>query len=368
MFTVWVAEKSYPDYSIERSIVEAAGGTLRFARCRTEDDILRRCAGAHALLLRQAPVGETALRGLGELRVVSRYGSGCDNVDVEAATRHGVVVTAVDGYCAGEVADHAIALLLAVIRRIPLRDRLVRAGGWDLIHRAPVHRTDGGVLGFVGYGRTAREVRKRLSGFPFRFAAFDPFAPHGAFVADGTVPLDFGSLLEVSHYVSVHVPLTGLTRRLFDREAFARMRKGAVLVNTSRGGVVDLRALHEALRSGHLGGAALDVYETEPFDVSSPLASLDTVVLSDHASWYSEESLGELQRRAALEAVRVLRGEAPENPVNPAALGKKPPPGVRSGAPPGPDAPKALPTHELSAYHRGSKTAKAVDRKEAPFP
>jgi D-3-phosphoglycerate dehydrogenase len=332
-FRVYVAEKSYGDYSIERKIVEDAGGSLLFARCRTESDVPLQCGDAHALLLRQTPVGEKALGVLGELRVISRYGAGYDNVDIEAATRHGVVVTIVRDYCVGEVADHTIALLLSVIRRVPLRDRLVRAGGWDLVSEFPVHRTDDRIVGFVGYGRTAREVRKRLGGFPFRFVAFDPFVQEGAFIGDGTLPLGFRSLLEVSHYVSVHVPLTDLTLRLFDREAFGHMRDGAVLVNTSRGGVVDLEALYEALKSGHLGGAALDVYENEPFDSSSPLASLGTIVLSDHAAWYSEESLRELQRRTALEAVRVLRGEAPEHPLNPAALGKKPlprlPPGGR---------------------------------------
>jgi D-3-phosphoglycerate dehydrogenase len=327
-FRVYVAEKSYGDYSIERKIVEDAGGSLFFARCRTEDDVHIQCADAHALLLRQTPVGEKAIGRLGELRVISRYGAGHDNVDVEAATRHGVVVTVVGDYCAGEVADHTIALLFSIIRGVPLRDRLVRAGGWDLACDFPVHRTDDRIVGFVGYGKTAREVRKRLGGFPFRFVAFDPFAPEGVFVGDGTLPLDFRSLLEISHYVSIHVPLTEKTRRLFDREAFGRMRRGAVLVNTSRGGVVDLEALYAALKSGHLGGAALDVYENEPFDPSSPLASLGTVVLSDHAAWYSVESLRELQRRTALEAVRVLRGGVPEHSINPAALGRKPPPGI----------------------------------------
>jgi D-3-phosphoglycerate dehydrogenase len=336
-FRVYVAEMSYGDYSIERKIVEDAGGRLLFARCRTESDVPLQCADAHALLLRQTPVGVEALRRLEDLRVISRYGAGHDNVDVEAATRRGVVVTAVRDYCVGEVADHTIALLFSVIRRVPLRDRLVRAGGWDLLSDCPVHRTDGRIVGFVGYGRAAREVRRRLGGFPFRFVGFDPFVAEGVFAEDGTLPLDFESLLRASHYVSVHVPLTDRTLRLFDREAFRSMRSGAVFVNTSRGGVVDLEALYEALKSGRLGGAALDVFETEPFDASSPLASLGTVVLSDHAAWYSVESLRELQSRTALEAVRVLRGEVPEHPLNPEALGKKPlpwldPPGERGKA------------------------------------
>ena len=322
-FRVYVAEKSYADYDEEERIVEEAGGKLFFATCATEQDIVSQCGDANAILLRQTPAGEKVFRNLSGLRVVSRYGAGCDNVDLPAATRYGVVVTTVPDYCTGEVADHTIALLFSLIRRIPLRDRLVRTGSWDLGTAFPVHRTERKAFGFVGYGKTARETRKRLSGFPFRFYSYDPYVNRGIFEADDTAPLDFKQLAIVCDYISIHVPLSEQTRHLFDLTTFRMMKKDALLINTSRGAVVDQRALHTALNEGFIGGAALDVYETEPFDTKSPLRDLDSVILTDHAAWYSEESRHELQRRTAEEAVSVLSGRLPDNPVNPEVLSDK---------------------------------------------
>jgi D-3-phosphoglycerate dehydrogenase len=322
-FKVFVAEKSYPDYEEEKQIVEENGGALFFAYCESERDIVAQCTGTNAVLLRQTPMGELAFRSLPGLRAVCRYGTGCDNVDIRQATKFGVVVTSVPDYCIGEVADHAIALLFSLIRRVPLRDRLVRDGEWDLGPRYPVFRTTGKTFGLVGYGRTAREVRKKLSGFGFRFFACDPYVENSVFDTDGTTPLDFKKLAIVCDYLSIHLPLSEETYHLFDLATFRMMKKNAVLVNTSRGPIVDQRALYTALKERFIGGAALDVYESEPFDTKSPLCGLDNVVLSDHAAWYSEESRRELQRRTAQEAVCVLTGGIPEHAVNPEVLSKK---------------------------------------------
>lgn len=316
-FKVYVAEKSYMDYSAEKEIVENAGGELLFAQCKDEKDIIEQCSDANALLLRQTALGEKALGKLNNLRVVSRYGVGYDNVDIEAADNHGVVITIVPDYCISEVADHTIALLMSSIRRVPLRDRLVRKGGWDLTSEYPVFRTKNKTLGLIGYGKTAREVRKRLSGFPFRFAAYDPFVPDNIFKKDDISRLDFHTIVMISHYVSIHVPLNEETYHLFNINTFRKMRRSSILINTSRGQVVDNKALYTALKEKFISMAALDVYENEPFDSENPLSTLDTVILSDHASWYSAESQKELQIRTALEAVRVLCGKMPENPVNP---------------------------------------------------
>jgi D-3-phosphoglycerate dehydrogenase len=319
-FKVYVAEKSYGDYSPERQVVERAGGSLCFARCRSEQDIVEQCSDAEALLLRQTPIGERAFNALARLRVVSRYGAGYDNVDVSAATRAGVLVTVVPDYCVGEVADHTIALLLAAIRHIPARDRLVRNGAWDVTHDRSTHRTANRIYGLVGYGRTAREVRRRLSGFPFRFVACDPHVPDDVFAEDGTRRLDFRRLVLVSHYISLHVPLNAETRHLFDLAVFRSMRRSAILINTSRGPVVNTDDLVTALRRSYLAGAGLDVFEEEPPNWHSPLREQDGVILSDHAAWYSEESQRELQIRTAQEAIRVLSDAAPQHPVNPEVL------------------------------------------------
>lgn len=362
-YRVYVTETSYTDYSQEEDVVSRAGGELRFARCRTEEDVIEQCPDAHALLLRQTPVGERAFHALRDLRVVARYGTGYDNVDVEAATRAGVVVTVVPDYCVGEAADHAAALLLSSIRKIAQRDRAVRAGGWDLTSRLPVHRTGGRVLGLAGYGRIARELRMRLSGFPFRFVACSPHTPDRVFIEDNTRRVDFRTLLLVSDYLSIHLPLTGETRHLFDLDAFRKMRRRAVLVNTSRGGVVDQRALYTALARGYLAGAALDVFEDEPLAPGDPLLALDSVLLTDHAAWYSEESRRELQRRTAQEAIRVLNDITPEHPVNPRVLA----PVQRTGAPRRgqavPGAPEAPPERR---YRTISRPQTAAAGRETP--
>jgi D-3-phosphoglycerate dehydrogenase len=315
-FNVYVVEKSYRDYSQEQAVVEGAGGWLGFAQCRDEDDVVEQCRDAHGLLLRQTRVGEKTFRALKNLRVVARYGVGFDNVDVDAATRRGILVTIVPDYCIGEVAEHTIALMLAAVRNIPIRDRMVRNGAWDLSGRFISHRMDNRIYGLVGYGRTAREVRRRLSGFPLRFVACDPDVPDRCFLEDGTRRLDFKKIVLVSHYISVHVPLNADTHHLFDLSVFRRMRQSALLVNTSRGPVVDTRRLADAIKRGYIAGAALDVFEEEPPGWASPLRGLDAVILSDHAAWYSAESQWELQLRTAQEAVSVLCGREPHHPVN----------------------------------------------------
>jgi len=322
-FRVWVAEDSYADYDEERRIVEGAGGKLSFAKCRSEQDIVEQCRGANAILLRQTPAGEQVFKNLSGLKVLSRYGAGCDNVDIPAATRYGVVVTAVPDYCIGEVADHTIALLFSLIRSIPLRDRLVRSGSWDLGTDCPAYRTKRKNFGLVGYGKTARETRKRLSGFPFQFFACDPYVNKEIFRSEDIIPLDFKKLAIICDYISIHLPLNEQTRHLFCLSTFKMMKKTALLVNTSRGAIVDNRALYTALKEGYIGGAALDVLETEPFDMKSPLKEIDSVILTDHAAWYSEESRHELQRRTAAEAVSVLSGDLPANPVNPEVLSQR---------------------------------------------
>ncbi len=316
-FNVYVVEKSYVDYTLEQEIIEKAGGRILFAHCKSEDDIIHQCGDAHALLLRQTPIGERAFKRLNGLRIVARYGVGYDNIDIQSATRHAVVVTIVPDYCTCEVADHTIALLMSAIRRIPFRDRFVRSGAWEINSEYPVYRTNKKTLGFVGYGKTAREVRKRLAGFPFRFIAYDPYISRDIYAKDHTLPVDFQALIMSSHYISIHVPLNESTYHLFNLRTFCKMRRGSILINTSRGQVIDMNALYTALKEGLISGAALDVYETEPLNPRNPLNTLDSVILSNHAAWYSEESQKELQMRTALEAARVLNGVPPENPVNP---------------------------------------------------
>jgi len=252
-------------------------------------------------------------------RIISRFGIGVDNVDLAAATSAGIVVTKVPDYCIDEVSDHAMALLLTLVRKIPLASAQVHAGRWEMRAVVPIHRLRGTVLGLVGFGRIPQLVAPKAKSFGLRVIAFDPFARPDVFVREGVEQVDFAGLLAQSDYVSIHAPLLPETRDLFNADAIGRMKPGAYLINTARGPIVDEVALADALDAGRLAGAALDVMPKEP-PVGSPLIGRDNVIITPHTSFYSEESLVELQRKAAGEVAAVLSGRAPRNPVNPEVL------------------------------------------------
>jgi D-3-phosphoglycerate dehydrogenase len=255
-------------------------------------ELVRGCAG---LIVGVDPVTEPVLAA-GPLRVVVKYGSGLDNVDLEAAGRLDVTVRSTPGANARSVAELAIALLLALARNVAFHDRAVRSGSWS---RRPGIEVAGRRLGIVGYGAVGRETARIAKGLSMEVVAADPL------VADADVELvDLHTLLASSDAVSLHVPLDESTRGLIGAEALARMRPGALLVNTARGGIVDESALAEALRSGRLGGAALDAFAEEP-PGSSPLLALDNVVASPHAGAATTEAV----RRTALAALDHLLRE-----------------------------------------------------------
>ena len=252
-------------------------------------------------------------------RIISRFGIGVDNVDLAAATSAGIVVTKVPDYCLDEVSDHAVALLLAAVRKIPLSNAHVHAGRWEMKAVVPIHRLRGTVLGLVGFGRIPQLVAPKAQSFGMRVVACDPFVPEEVFAREGVERVDFADLLKQSDYVSIHTPLLPETRGLFNDDVFRQMKRGAYLVNTARGPIVDEMALARALDEGRLAGAALDVMPQEP-PVGSPLLGRDNVIITPHTSFYSEESLLDLQRKAAEEVVAVLSGRPPRNPVNPEVL------------------------------------------------
>jgi D-3-phosphoglycerate dehydrogenase len=252
--------------------------------------------------------------------VISLYAVGTDGVDVEEATRRGIVVTNVPGYCTPDVAEHAIALLLAAWRRLPRAERVARSGDWGLEELRPVRRLAGCTVGLLGFGRIAREVATRLAAFGVTLLAYDPYAEAEAAAALGVRLCGLEELLALSAAVSVHVPLTDETRGLLDGEALALLPEGAVIVNAGRGGVIDEAALEDALRSGRVAAAALDVVAVEPPPPDHPLLRLENVICTPHMAYYSEDSLRDLRESAARNAALALTGRRPESLVNPSVL------------------------------------------------
>jgi D-3-phosphoglycerate dehydrogenase len=316
---VAVSDSVFPNLEPARQVLASIGAELRMADEPTPAAIVRASALADALLVTYAKITADMIQQLPRCRIISRFGIGVDNVDLTAATSAGIVVTKVPDYCIDEVSDHTLALLLALVRKIPSSSARTHAGTWEMKAVVPIHRLRGSVLGLVGFGRIPQLVAPKAQSFGMKVVSHDPFVAPDVFTRAGVEGVDFAELLRVSDYVSVHTPLLAETRGLFNKETFARMKPGSYLVNTARGPIIDEAALAEALDAGRLAGAALDVMTQEP-PPSSPLFGRDNVIITPHTSFYSEESLVELQVKAAQEVVAVLSGNPPRNPVNPEVL------------------------------------------------
>ena len=314
---VVVAGASFPSLDTERSFLEPLGCTIVDKRFAGDDEALEACRTAVAVMTDYFVCDAARIATFGECRVICQYGAGLNQVDVAAATAAGIYVTHTPDYCSEELGDHAMALILASMRRIVRFDRNIRAGRWDYNDGMPMRRLAACTLGLVGFGRAARAVAVRAQGFGMAVIAHDPLVADDAFAAAGVRRA--GELAEVltgAEVVSVHVPLVQSTQHLIGAEQLALLRDGAFIVNTSRGGVIDQRALAAELATGRLGGAGLDVLEHEPPAADEPLLSLEDAVLTPHTAFLSVESLDLLQNRAGAEVARVLTGGVPVYGVN----------------------------------------------------
>jgi D-3-phosphoglycerate dehydrogenase len=316
---VAVADSVFPSLDPARSVVSRIGAELQVASEPTPEAILRVAISADAVLVTYAKITGEMIRQLKRCRIISRFGIGVDNVDIAEATKAGILVTKVPDYCIDEVSDHTMALLLALVRKIPMSNAQVHAGQWKMPAVVPIHRLRGSVLGLVGFGRIPQVVAPKAQSFGLHVIAYDPYLPAEVFARAGVESVAFPTLLKRSDYISIHSPLLPETRGLFNAEAFRQMKQTAYLVNTARGPIVDEVALASALDAKQIAGAALDVMTQEP-PGQSPLLGRENVIITPHTSFYSEESLVELQMRAAEEVVSVLSGQAPRNPVNPEVL------------------------------------------------
>jgi D-3-phosphoglycerate dehydrogenase / 2-oxoglutarate reductase len=299
---VLITDCDHPDVQIERAVFTAAGLGVQLGHCRSEDDVLAVGHGAVALLVQYAPVTAGVLAGLPSCLVVGRYGAGLDTIDVAAARTRGVAVVSVPDYAVQEVSDHAIALILSLCRGIDGYARDVRSGRWDLRAQGQLHRLSTMRLGVLGLGRIGQAVARKAAVLGFDVVGCDIVPP-----GNSVVPVvSMAELLATSDVVTLHVPLSAETFHLIDATRLALMRPTAVLVNTSRGGLIDQVALGRAIASGRLAGAALDVLEAEPPDPHDPLLADERVIITPHVAFYSEESLAELKRRAAEGIVAAL--------------------------------------------------------------
>jgi D-3-phosphoglycerate dehydrogenase / 2-oxoglutarate reductase len=324
--TVVIADYDYGDVEIERAVIEEAGLRLVAADCKTEDDVIEAARDADAIIAQYATVGARAINTFTRCKVIARYGTGVDIVDVDAATRRGILVTNVpNSWCQNEVADHAMALLLAAARKICGYDRATRAGTWRWQSGEPIHRMQGRTLGLLAFGAIAQAIAARAHAFGMLVIAHDPYMEPEDVAAHGARPTSFSELIEHADYLMIQAPLTKETHHLIGEPELRRMKPTSILINTGRGPIVDDNALYTALKEGWIAGAGLDDIEEEPakqrnWEPVNPLFSLDNVIITPHAAYYSEEAIRTVRDFAAREVARVLTGKPPLSPVNAAQL------------------------------------------------
>jgi D-3-phosphoglycerate dehydrogenase / 2-oxoglutarate reductase len=317
---VLVTDHVFGSLEPERSVLEPLGVELALAPSQDERELADLAHQAAGMLVCYAQVPESVVQAAadGGCRVIARYGIGYDNVDVGAATRAGIVVTNVPDYCLDEVADHTMALLLAVARGVFQAALGVREGRWELPQES-VHRLRGRRLALLGMGGIGRRVAARADAFGLEVVGYDPYLERWDFDSVARAETIEDAVAEAD-FVSLHVPLTPENHHLIDDGMLWAMTRSPVLLNTARGGLVDLEAVTRALDDGRLGAAALDVVEDEPLPEDHSLRRHPRALVTPHAAFYSVEAQEELQRRAAQEVARALNGEPPDRPVNPEVL------------------------------------------------
>jgi len=310
-----VTDSPFPSLEAAIAALKRVDPELRMAKSASADDILAVAREADAVLVTYAKLPGELLKELARCKVVGRFGLGVDNIDIPAAAQLGITVTYVPDYCLREVSDHAMALLLAMARKVPFSNSLVQSGRWEVPPIVPLRRLEGQVLGLIGFGNISRALAPKAKAFGLTVITHDPYVSADVVTAFGVENTSFEELLRRSDFVSIHAPLLPATRGLMNAAAFVQMKTGAFLINTARGPLVDDTALAEALDSGHLGGAALDVVTVEPLAKESRLLGRDNVILTPHTAFYSVEALEELQTKCASDVARVLSGETPVYPV-----------------------------------------------------
>jgi D-3-phosphoglycerate dehydrogenase / 2-oxoglutarate reductase len=306
----------------ELRVFEEAGIEVVLANCRDTLSVIRQAGDADALINQYVPIDEAVLESLERCRVVVRYGVGVDSIDLEAAARRGIWVANVPDYGTEEVSDHALALVMSLLRGVNRLDRAVRGGSWDVKLVRPLRRVRGLTLGVVGCGKIGAALARKAACLGLRILVSDAVEIPDALLEGGIRQVDLDELLGAADVVSLHAPLTEDTHYMIGAEQLRRMKRGSYLINTARGGLVDSVALLQALEREEIAGAALDVLENEPPEQGDPLVMHERVIVTPHAGWYSEESYEALKSGAASEVVRVLSGKPPCHPVNTPEGGK----------------------------------------------
>jgi len=316
-FKVVMTDDRHKTYEEEKKVLLSIDTDIIIANCTTAQDVINNCKDADGIMVNLAPMPAEVINQLERCKVISRYGVGYDNVDVAACTQKGIYLANVPDYCAEEVSDQALALLMACARKVARRDAQVRAGQWNIGKADPIYRLAGKTFTFLGFGMIGRTLYRKIKGFNFsRILIYDPFIDAETIKSLGAEKVEWDEALKNADYISVHIPMNDKTRGIINASAFSLMKPTAIIVNTSRGPVIDEKALIDALTKGQINSAGLDVHCKEPLDKDSPFMRIENCVLTDHVGWYSEEAISELKRKVAENVKDVLLSGKPKYPVN----------------------------------------------------
>ena len=319
---VVITDYDFGDIDIERSLLEPIGAEVIGLQAKSEEALFAAASDCAAMINQYARIGAKTIARMQQCRVIARYGVGVDIVDVEAATEKGIQVTNVRDYCIEEVADHAIAMWLTLVRKLPEYNQATHWGIWSWQSGRPIHRIRGRNMGVVSFGKIGQAIVARARTFGVNVIAYDPFLPEKVAEDFGVSLVSKEELLSRSDYILMQAPMTPDTHHFFSYSEFKTMKAGVIIVNTGRGPTIDNKALHHALTTGHVAAAALDDPEEEPAKrahwspADNPLFDLPNVLVTPHAAYYSEESILTARETAASEVARVLTNQKPNFPVN----------------------------------------------------
>jgi len=318
---VLITDYVWPSLEPEKKVLAAADAELVVAPDGSEDTLAKLANDVDAILTCFAKVTENVIRVAEKCLVISRYGVGVDNIDVDTATELGILVTYVPDYCIPEVSDHVIGMLLDWNRRLTFFDRATKIGGWGSEGLGMrIMRLDGKKIGVVGFGRIGRGVAKKALPFGLEVLTSDPFVTSESAAADGARLVDMDQLLRESDFITIHSPLIPQTKNMISKDELAIMKPDAFLINCARGGLIDENALYDALISGEIAGAGLDVIVDIDPPLDHRLIQLENVIVTPHTAFFSQEAVLELEERAAGEVVNVFQGQMPDNLINPLVL------------------------------------------------
>ncbi len=313
---VIIADCDHKDIVQEEEVFNKNGVEYELKQCKTEQDLIDQCKGCSSLITQYGKFTRNVIEALNpDLGQIVRYGVGVDTVDLVAATEAGVQVCNVPDYGMNEVADQAVALMMALVRKVPLIHEYTKNKEWNYQKACPIYRIPGKTIGVFGLGRIGLTFAKRMAGFEVNLIGYDTRYSAGE-VVEGIKIVDLDTLLKESDVISIHTPFTPETSNQFNIDAFKKMKKTAYIVNTARGGIINEEDLYVALKDGIIAGAGLDVVAVEPLKVGSKLFELENFLCTPHIAWYSEEAALELKRKVAEEATRFVKGEKVHYPVN----------------------------------------------------